>query len=107
MLDAIEQAVTLPDDRTEVMKMCLTTNTGDYQPVEVPQVQQPPTSDPRSTTRGRPVVARPHIPGRAGGGWEEDSEDEAERQLKEISELSIQSSSGADERCRTFPVLHI
>ena len=84
VLDIIDKAVNITDQRDEVMKMCLATSeVGDYQAVEVQgQPLQPSTMQASQTMKisqrslGTSFMAgKKHVPGRAGGGWES-SEDE-------------------------------
>ncbi len=108
VLNMVESVMQTPlDGRAEVMEMCLqTSETGDYQPVELhlvddggfasPVPSQKVTSKPQYQQR---MQVRTHVPGRAGGGWD-DSDDgegdavaEQERQLKQLAEMSVQSSS--------------
>ena len=88
--DFIEKAITIPDERKEVMEMCLASpSTGDFKPVSLPGIQlssQSPHSNSNSmhvsnfggftSSSGSGRSGQKHIPGRAGGGWEDDTQDD-------------------------------
>ena len=100
VLDMLENAISPPDGKDVVMKMCLASSTGDYEPIDVPLPDITTTSStsflPRKQKTGSSSIPKQHVPGKAGGGWEssDDSEgDVGKEQLKYIAELSLQSSS--------------
>ena len=90
MADFIEKAITIPDERKEVMEMCLASpSTGDFKPISLPGLQSNSDSYhsnsssmhissfgelPHSSKSGR--VGQKHIPGKAGGGWDDDIQDD-------------------------------
>jgi hypothetical protein len=82
MMEALERALSPNDQRAEVMKMCLSSSTGDYEPVKMDDEMEfipgatladsrihksKPISNPGS------VQVKPRVPGKAGGGWESSS----------------------------------
>ena len=89
MVELIEKAITIPDEKKEVMEMCLASpETGDFKPISLPTLY--PKTDPLTPSnsplhtigfgsfRASPQVGQvgqKHIPGKAGGGWEDDEED--------------------------------
>ena len=89
MAELIEKAITIPDERKEVMEMCLASpSTGDFQPINLPGFQakdsyrSPSASMHLSTTgafQSSPIhttsKGQKHRPGKAGGGWEDDLDD--------------------------------
>ena len=89
MVELIEKAITIPDERKEVMEMCLASpSTGDFKPISLSGLHSNSNSyhsnsssmhmSSISTLRPSSEVSRigqKHRPGRAGGGWEEDIED--------------------------------
>jgi len=103
VLEIIDKAVNITDQRDEVMKMCLANSeVGDYQPVEVqgqPLTSTMQTSQTMKTSQrslGTSFMAgKKHVPGRAGGGWEsseDENYDEPTNQLEQsMSEVSLSS----------------
>ena len=90
MVELIEKAITIPDEKKEVMEMCLASpETGDFKPISLPTLYPKmdpitPSNSPLHTGgfgsfRASPQVGQvgqKHIPGKAGGGWEDDEEDQ-------------------------------
>jgi len=94
VLDLIDKAVNIPDERAEVLKMCLSPSpVGEYQPVQVPMsmsmMKMSQASMTSTLTQSTLITGKRHVPGKAGGGWES-SEDE-EEQVKSLSEISLGS----------------
>ena len=82
--DMMESVMNLPDPKQEILKLCLEDPVGDYQPLVLPCQ---PVSRPRTVSS----PAKPHTPGRPGGGWSSSSEDE-ESALEEFNtSLSLQT----------------
>ena len=93
MAELIEKAITIPDERKEVMEMCLASpSTGDFQPINLPGFQAkdsyrlPSASMHLSTTgafQSSPMhttsKGQKHRPGKAGGGWDDDFDDNCEK----------------------------
>ena len=93
MAGLIEKAITIPDERKEVMEMCLASPpTGDFKPISLPGVHS--TTDTFNSTSSSMLitnsgafrnssevirVGQKHMPGRAGGGWEDDIECDQQR----------------------------
>ena len=88
MAELIEKAITIPDERKEVMEMCLASpSIGDFKPINLSGVSSNSgafdsyDSSPfaansvnvRNPT-GIVQVGKKHRPGKAGGGWEDDTE---------------------------------
>ena len=96
MVDLIEKAITIPDERKEVMEMCLASpSTGDFQPINLPGIQSkdsygaPNISMHISTTGAfqqsplhSSTIGQKHRPGKAGGGWEDDFDDIIQKECK-------------------------
>ena len=96
MADLIERAITIPDERKEVMEMCLASpSTGDFQPINLPGIQAkdsygaPNISMHISTTGAfqqsplhSSTIGQKHRPGKAGGGWEDDFDDIIQKEFK-------------------------
>ena len=88
--DFIEKAITIPDERKEVMEMCLASpSTGDFKPISLPGLQSNSDSYHSNSSSmhitsfgefpppsGSGRVGQKHIPGKAGGGWEDDTQDD-------------------------------
>ena len=104
MVGLIEKAITIPDERKEVMEMCLASPpTGDFKPISLPGVHSntdafnsasSPTLITNSVVfRNSSEVSRvgqKHRPGRAGGGWEDDIEcDEQQLDLIEAKPCQL------------------
>ena len=89
MADLIERAITIPDERKEVMEMCLASpSTGDFQPINLPGIQPKDSYGAQNmsmhiSTTGAfqqsplhsSTIGQKHRPGKAGGGWEDDFDD--------------------------------
>ena len=90
MADFIEKAITIPDERKEVMEMCLASpSTGDFKPISLLGLQSSSDSYHSNSssmnvsrfgefppTSGSGRVGQKHIAGKAGGGWEDDIQDD-------------------------------
>lgn len=83
----IESALTVPDQKKEVLELCLASpSTGDFKPIDLPALQDPAEalrgrgggapSLTSSLTSSTTLNVRKHVPGRAGGGWDSDQEDD-------------------------------
>lgn len=83
MVDMVEQFLTFPDERKEVLEMCLATpSTGDYKPIDLPSLETSALDPMMMSSYSNSVnpmltsvSVRKHVPGKAGGGWESDDED--------------------------------
>ena len=100
VLDLLESAMAHTDGKDEVMKICLTSSTGDYQPVIVSLPEPaPPTDEPvkRSSASTSSSVVQPkpkaHVKGKAGGGWDSEDSDTAADQLEFITKLASLSTT--------------
>ncbi|TRY68253.1 hypothetical protein TCAL_07672 [Tigriopus californicus] len=95
ILNTLENALTSPDERAEVMAMCLKSDPGGYTPVSLTTSLSSESDPPQRQVLGLVTPVRTHIPGRAGGGWESSDEDEVlaeKHQLKQMAALKIDSS---------------
>ena len=71
--DVIESVINLPDPKKQIMDLCLEDSTGDYEAIHLPSVGL------AQVKQKNVVIDKPktHIPGRAGGGWEDSSDEDA------------------------------
>ena len=84
-MEMVEQFLTFPDERKEVLEMCLATpSTGDYKPIDLPSLETPALDPMMMSSYSNSVnpmltsvSVRKHVPGKAGGGWESDDEDDS------------------------------
>ena len=97
MAELIEKAITIPDERKEVMEMCLASpSTGDFQPINLPGIQtkdsyRSPSSSLHTSTTGafQPsplhtnLIGQKHRPGKAGGGWEDDFDNLIQKEFED------------------------
>ena len=98
VLDIIDKAMNVPDERAEVLKSCLINSpTGDYEPVSISMTA---SSMKMSQMSLEPVlVGKKHVPGKAGGGWE--SSDEEDEETTQIDE-EINSSN---DKCKVKDIM--
>lgn len=88
VLDIIDKTMNAPDERAEVLKMCLTnSSTGDYQPVTVPMNTSTMKMSQMSISSSI-VTGKKHVPGKAGGGWESSDDDEVPQNILNDSIIS-------------------
>ncbi|XP_023340252.1 uncharacterized protein LOC111710404 [Eurytemora carolleeae] len=88
--NVVEQVLNTPDPRLERLEACLKSSRGKYQAARV-DLELSEIHEDQTRTRQEP---RKHIPGRAGGGWEdEDSEDE----FVEFGGLCLESKDEDDK----------
>ena len=107
MADLIEKAITIPDERKEVMEMCLASpSTGDFQPINLSGIQaakdsyRSPTNSMNISTSGAfnlsplqaSCIGQKHRPGKAGGGWEDDSEDIYQKEYDQMEPRNVSSA---------------
>ena len=94
MMDILERALSPHDQRAEVMKMCLNSSTGEYEPVRVDS--EPVNARPisvKSSSKSSSVKVKARVPGKAGGGWEStssESDEETKAPSKTLQGLQIQ-----------------
>ena len=93
VLNLLEKTLSPTDSRDEALSVYLASSTGDYEAVLVQPHESvsmenitEPVNQVESALQKRPVRARKHIPGKAGGGW---SSEEEENILPSISGISI------------------
>ena len=93
MAELIEKAITIPDERKEVMEMCLASpSTGDFQPINLPGFQAKDSYSSPSASMHLSITGafqsspmhttskgQKHRPGKAGGGWDDDFDDNCEK----------------------------
>jgi len=93
--DMLESVVNLPDPKKQIMELCLKDDVGDYEAVRLPGA----VPEARRRIIGGVVaggeVPRQHVPGRAGGGWE-DSSDEEQTRLDQLSGSLLTDSLASD-----------
>ena len=89
VLDIIDKVTNIPDERAEVLKMCLENSpTGSYEPVPAPALMKSVMLKTSTTSLSSSVIrGKKHKPGKAGGGWESSDEDE----IGQLSEVSLTS----------------
>lgn len=96
LLSTLENALAGPDERAEVMAMCLKSDPGSYTPVSLTTSLSSESDTPKRIKTLAPVTPiRTHIPGRAGGGWESSDEDEVlaeKQQLNQMAALKVNST---------------
>ena len=93
MIDMVEQMLSFPDERREVLELCLAApSTGEYQPVDLPALKTP-HCDPSVTPRVASSIPT-HVPGKAGGGWESDSDSGDVSHADEIDEVALEACEG-------------
>ena len=85
--DMLESVVNLPDPKKQIMELCLKDDVGSYEAVHLPGL---PPVEGRRLVGGVPLLEREptkaHTPGRAGGGWE-DSSDEEQTRIEEFTNI--------------------
>ena len=102
-----EQMLTFPDDRKDVLEMCLAApSTGDYKPIDLPGLKADSAMVASTiSNQSSRTSSRKHVPGRAGGGWESSSEEEELSSDKmtvsvdEIAQEACEESEDETERC--------
>ena len=86
--DMLESVVNLPDPKKQIMELCLKDDVGSYEAVHLPGL--PPVKG-RRLVGGLPLPEKDppkaHTPGRAGGGWE-DSSDEEQTRIEQFTNTS-------------------
>ena len=108
VLDIIDKVTNIPDERAEVLKMCLENSpTGAYEPVQPMTKSVMKTSSSSSTMNTSFVLkGKKHKPGKAGGGWgssEEEEEDLGQQSLSEVSLTSpMKDSIMIDSACEAI-----
>ena len=112
VLDIIDKVTTIPDERAQVLKMCLEPSpTGSYEPVQAPMIK----SVMKTSTSGSSVMnsssfvlkGKKHKPGKIGGGWgssgeEDDDQDQLEQSLSEVSLTSPMKDMMIDSACEAI-----
>ena len=85
--DMLESVVNLPDPKKQIMELCLKEDVGSYEAVHLPGL---PPVEGRRLVGGIPLQekepTKAHTPGRAGGGWE-DSSDEEQTRIEEFTNV--------------------
>ncbi|KAK7870622.1 hypothetical protein R5R35_009121 [Gryllus longicercus] len=71
ILHTIESWATTPDETNRIIQEALSNDPGNYEPIPVNLVLPSPSLKPPTQPQKPPVKKRVHIPGKAGGGWEE------------------------------------
>eukprot|EP00092_Neocalanus_flemingeri_P036041 GFUD01039241.1.p2 GENE.GFUD01039241.1~~GFUD01039241.1.p2 ORF type:complete len:409 (-),score=98.72 GFUD01039241.1:53-1279(-) len=82
MRDVLESVINLPDPKQQILDLCLEDSTGDYEAIHLPEVSSYKV---KQSVNYKPKA---HVPGKAGGGWE-DSSDEDESTLGEFESMQI------------------
>jgi len=93
--DLLENVMSLPDPKQQIMQLCLEDPVGDYVPLQL--ISEPVQNDPKRVV----TSPKPHIPGRAGGGWESSSEDE-DAALEEFTKKIDAEDEGDSEESRVI-----
>ena len=109
-MDMVEQFLTFPDERKEVLEMCLATpSTGDYKPIDLPSLETSALDPMMMSSYSNSVnpmltsvSVRKHVPGKAGGGWESDDEDNVSVLALRNVALFIQLDSRAYDTISNF-----
>ena len=118
VLDIIDKVTTIPDERAQVLKMCLENSpTGSYEPVQAPMIKSVMKTSTSSSTMMNSssfvLKGKKHKPGKAGGGWgssgeEEDQDDQLEQQsLSEVSLTSPMKDLMIDSACEAIEDLNL
>lgn len=95
--DLLESVMSLPDPKKQIMQLCLEDPIGDYVPLQL--ISDPVQSDPKKVV----TTPKPHVPGRAGGGWESSSEDDNEdAALEEFTKKIDDDKAGDSEESRVI-----
>ena len=103
VVELIGQAITIPDERKEVMEMCLASPpTGDFKPISLPSINPKRDTNPfylSSKSACSPVAfhnspgltkgGHKHKPGKVGGGWDDDVQSDT-GQIDEVYERHSQ-----------------
>ena len=86
--DMLESVVNLPDPKKQIMELCLKDDVGSYEAVHLPGL---PPVEGRRLVGGIPLLerepAKAHTPGKAGGGWE-DSSDEEQTRIEKFTNIA-------------------
>lgn len=81
--DMVDSVLAVPDPNKQILDLCLSSSTGDYQAVQMLDLIDPVESVPQR----KPLKVKAHTPGRAGGGWDDD--DDEKTQLDLLSSLVL------------------
>jgi len=81
--EIVDSVLAVPDPNKQILDLCLSNSTGDYQAVQIGHLSE--SQQAFSTRKFSQVKA--HTPGRAGGGWEDDLDQESD--LKLLSNLVV------------------
>lgn len=91
MLDYLGRLIHPSDEQTsEVIRAALHSSPGDYQPVAVAGALTDPVFTTQLPTPSKASYIKSHVPGRAGGGWESDEDNENEFQNLPAPEGSLE-----------------
>lgn len=82
--DVLESVINLPDPKQQILDLCLEDSTGDYEAIHLPEVGQ----EHKKLRHAHIEKPKAHIPGKAGGGWE-DSSDDDELTLGEFESMQL------------------
>jgi len=81
--EMVDSVLAVQDPNKQILDLCLSNSTGDYQAVQIGHLSE---SHQTFSTRKLSQV-KAHTPGRAGGGWEDDFDEESD--LKLLSNLVV------------------
>jgi len=103
--DVLESVINLPDPKQQILDLCLEDSTGNYEAIHLPEVTSLPNKINR-TVRDKPKA---HVPGRAGGGWEDSSDEEestlGEYESMQLSEENVEESDNSLTKSIEFSIV--
>ncbi|XP_071444071.1 AP-4 complex accessory subunit Tepsin-like [Hetaerina americana] len=102
VMDYFEKLLNSADDVNEDIKYCLYGPTGDYEPPII-EIKEEELETPSSAACAAVPDVKTHIPGRAGGGWETDDDDDPKHSDfkgigQKLKSSTVTSSSESIER---------
>merc|ERR1719495_549265 len=89
--DIVDSVLTVPDPKKQIMDLCLSNTTGDYQAVCLPISTEAKQNEKKEVPYSIKNVkkSKAHTPGRAGGGWDDDEDNDEKAQLDLLSSLRV------------------
>jgi len=91
--DMVDSVLAVPDPKKQIMDLCLSNSTGDYQAVNMVDFSETVQSAPQTKC---PKV-KAHTPGRAGGGWDDDDDEKTQLDLLSSLVLSDTDDEGTGD----------
>jgi hypothetical protein len=100
--DMLESVINIPDPKQQIMELCLKDDVGNYEPVHLPGLAPLQRLQSGGRAGVGEEVPRLHTPGRAGGGWEDSSDEETER-LQQLTDSLVSDDSVRETTLATSP----